>query len=92
MDTRDGENRPDGMKIRISTRVGKHMTYSALNVGFRCVQSMTVNEANERIGSGRQHRVVKVRAPVNYAASSNQDTTDTTTKKQLYKRRVSSDL
>ena len=63
MDNRDGDSRADHMRIRISTRIGRRNTYSAHNVGFRCVQSIKPIEKSYTFNDGVYHRVVRLRAP-----------------------------
>lgn len=63
MDNRDGESRADHLRIRISARVGHQTTYSAHNVGFRCVQAINPNERAYKFKEGVHHRVVRLRAP-----------------------------
>ena len=63
MDNRDGESRADHMRIRISTRIGRRNTYSAHNVGFRCVQNIRPTEKSFTFADGVSHRVVRLRAP-----------------------------
>lgn len=67
MDNRDGENRPDRAKIRISARTGRLRTYSAYNVGFRCVQTIQPNEKGVDF-SKSSFNVVKLRAPKKFVA------------------------
>ena len=62
MDNRDGDNRADRLKIRISARLGRDRAYSAYNLGFRCVQSIQSNERGVDF-SKAPFKVFKLRAP-----------------------------
>lgn len=62
MDNRDGENRSDRLKIRTSARMGRHRTYTAYNVGFRCVQSIQPGERGVDF-SKSSFKVIKLRPP-----------------------------
>lgn len=64
LDNRDGEYRSDKMKIRISSRTGRSLDYSAQNVGFRCVQSIRPEEKVKFNNEG--FNVVKIRAPIKH--------------------------
>ena len=64
MDTRDGENVKNNIKIRISSRIGRKKTYSAQNVGFRCAQAIKDDE-NVEFGN-EEFKVVRLRPPVRH--------------------------
>ena len=61
MDTRDSKTKEDKMKIRISTRIGREQTYTAQNVGFRCVQS--IKKTDKTNFGDSKFKVVHLRAP-----------------------------
>lgn len=58
----------DDSKPRISSRVGRYPTYSAQNVGFRCVQSIKNTERDYwKFMNGREdYRIIKLRAPMRH--------------------------
>lgn len=61
MDTRDGHLREDKMRIRVSTRMGRDQTYTAQNIGFRCVQPIKKTDKTDFRKSN--YRVVRLRPP-----------------------------
>lgn len=66
LDTRDGDEREDKMKIRVSTRIGRKKDYTAQNVGFRCVQDIDPSEVDRIPAEG--FRVIRLRPPVHHHA------------------------
>jgi hypothetical protein len=64
VDTRDGDESKDSLKIRISSRVGKHTNYTAVNVGFRCAQ--TIEEDDDVEFNDKGFNIVRLRAPIHH--------------------------
>jgi hypothetical protein len=64
LDRRDGEDRDDNLKMRISARVGRRPAYTAHNVGFRCAQSISASEQIAYNENGFQ--IVQLRPPVHH--------------------------
>lgn len=64
LDTRDGEDRDDRMKIRISTRIGRRKNFTAQNIGFRCVQSIKEKDVPKIPSQG--YRVIRLRPPMHH--------------------------
>ena len=91
LDARDGDYRTDSkQKIRVSSRIGRNVKFTAYNVGFRCVQ--TVDDAHLdfflRGLKDKQYRIVKLRPPVfhrNEAVNTTEAEDDLTKRKILYK-------
>ncbi len=82
LNTRDGENRRDRMRIRISTRAGISKTHTALNLGFRCAQTI---RPEDKIKYGEHgFRLIQLRAPMNFAAK--KDDIETRETKKKYER------
>jgi hypothetical protein len=92
MDTRDGEGRLDKLRIRVSARVGKHTNYTAVNVGFRCVQS--IDNQNKIKFNAKGFNIVKLRVPIVHGKKTDEQTTTTAAplksgeKKIVLQRRV----
>jgi hypothetical protein len=64
LDSKDGEN--DYFKLRISTRIGRESSYTAQNIGFRCVQSIGDDEKVKFSQNG--YNVFKLRDPIHHHA------------------------
>ena len=87
LDSRDGDHNNDKVQIRLSARVGKFQNYTAINVGFRCAQ--TIEDDEEVSFDEKDFEIVNLRPPVIHGANKEQQEK---TKKQVKKRRVIAEL
>ena len=57
----------------MSSRIGRTEKYTAQNVGFRCVQTITDNEMKQftRNLNGKEFKVVRLRPPVHHGLVNN---------------------
>ena len=89
IDMRDGDE-GNNLKIRVSARIGKHMNYTALNVGFRCAQSLEAEEVAKL--SASRFKVVRLRIPVIHGKKKKTKEEEPVTEKPKLMSRVNGEL
>ncbi len=79
LNPRDGEDDENGLKIRISARIGLQQSYTAQNVGFRCAQTIeNVNDFKKKLKKENQtFRIVRLRPPMHHGTNGSYYINDT---------------
>lgn len=67
VDTRDGDSKFDGIRIRISARKGFQRDYSAENLSFRC--SQTISPEEFQMNETETYRLIRLRPPIHHHSS-----------------------